>query len=102
MDGGGVGFVFVLKVFDGDWIVGGNIGALIWGEYWIGGVEEFGGKDGGLLPFGVEWDIGGKIWKRKTLEWYFRMNEWITYGIDRFIGKCWTIWRPYCCHLRDI
>ena len=43
------------------WIVGGKIGALIWGEYWVGGVEEFGGNDGGLIPFAVEWDMGGKI-----------------------------------------
>lgn len=58
LDGGGdVG----LKLFDGGRIVGGNIGAFIWGEYCTGGVEEFGGKEGGLIPFAVEWDIGGKI-----------------------------------------
>jgi hypothetical protein len=60
--GGGIGFILVLWIFDDDWTVGGKIGAFIWGEYWVGGVEEVGGKVGGLIPFAaVEWDIGGKI-----------------------------------------
>ncbi len=65
LDGGSTGFCFVLRLFDEDWILGGNTGTFSWGVYWAGGVEIFGGKYGVLTPFAFVWDIGGKTWKKK-------------------------------------
>jgi hypothetical protein len=62
-----MGLIFVLWMLEGDWIVGGKIGVFIWGGCCVSGVEEFGGNDGGRIPFAAEWDIGGKIWKKKRV-----------------------------------